>query len=268
MTTEPALRPAPGWYPDPHDESQQRWWDGTVWTEQQREAPPPRSTKGLIGAGVVWGAAVGAAAGIVLGGVAQARLSGSASYIVGQGVGVGLMAGLLAGVIASAVRIRWRWWFFPPLVAVLWSVIFVVGHLDELRSQPSPEVPRMSLSAPAEVEGLVRVTGPEVEDAQAQAEGELGEDVASLVLGAYTIEGEDQTLIFTGMNLAPGRAMDDQTITSPATVVSDALAGAGVDDPTYVDDTEPGVAMMCGPAVSTTPRSTSARGRLRVSWPP
>ncbi|MCS5720011.1 G5 domain-containing protein [Herbiconiux sp. CPCC 205763] len=30
MTT--ALPPA-GWFPDPHDATQQRWWDGTTWTE-------------------------------------------------------------------------------------------------------------------------------------------------------------------------------------------------------------------------------------------
>lgn len=34
----PAPRPAPqgpppGWYVDPHGSGQQRWWDGTTWTE-------------------------------------------------------------------------------------------------------------------------------------------------------------------------------------------------------------------------------------------
>jgi len=32
VTTEPTLQPAPGWYPDPHNPTGQRWWDGTSWT--------------------------------------------------------------------------------------------------------------------------------------------------------------------------------------------------------------------------------------------
>jgi uncharacterized protein DUF2510 len=29
----PGAAPAPGWYPDPHQRHQSRYWDGTVWTE-------------------------------------------------------------------------------------------------------------------------------------------------------------------------------------------------------------------------------------------
>ncbi len=29
-----------GWYPDPADADRQRWWDGLVWTEFVRNAPP------------------------------------------------------------------------------------------------------------------------------------------------------------------------------------------------------------------------------------
>jgi hypothetical protein len=28
-----------GWYPDPSDASQQRWWDGNAWTEHQQHVP-------------------------------------------------------------------------------------------------------------------------------------------------------------------------------------------------------------------------------------
>lgn len=31
---------APGWYPDPDDASQQRYWDGARWTEQRQPGSP------------------------------------------------------------------------------------------------------------------------------------------------------------------------------------------------------------------------------------
>ena len=31
----------PGWHPDPWLQAEQRWWDGTNWTEQTRSAPVP-----------------------------------------------------------------------------------------------------------------------------------------------------------------------------------------------------------------------------------
>ncbi|MHA6670218.1 DUF2510 domain-containing protein [Homoserinimonas sp. A447] len=36
--------PSPGWYSDPQDAQQSRWWDGSKWTEHQKRvdpAPPP-----------------------------------------------------------------------------------------------------------------------------------------------------------------------------------------------------------------------------------
>ena len=61
----------PGWYPDPHNPAQQRYWDGQAWTEnvaalaapppppvQQATyvpAPPPKSSKGCIIALVIVG---------------------------------------------------------------------------------------------------------------------------------------------------------------------------------------------------------------------
>ncbi|KQR50807.1 hypothetical protein ASF88_16380 [Leifsonia sp. Leaf336] len=32
--TDPSIRPAAGWYPDPYREAPLRWWDGTQWTGQ------------------------------------------------------------------------------------------------------------------------------------------------------------------------------------------------------------------------------------------
>jgi uncharacterized RDD family membrane protein YckC len=39
MTPEPAQSPPPGWYDDPRGPANQRYWDGTRWTEQTQPAP-------------------------------------------------------------------------------------------------------------------------------------------------------------------------------------------------------------------------------------
>ena len=36
---DPALPPA-GWYPDPYQPDQDRWWDGTTWTDSTIQAAP------------------------------------------------------------------------------------------------------------------------------------------------------------------------------------------------------------------------------------
>ncbi|WP_328418203.1 DUF2510 domain-containing protein [Streptomyces violaceus] len=59
------MTPPPGWYPDPHGPHQERWWDGTAWTEHRRAPgatpvpPPPGGGTGrakavaLVAAGAV-----------------------------------------------------------------------------------------------------------------------------------------------------------------------------------------------------------------------
>ncbi|GGZ93378.1 membrane protein [Streptomyces echinoruber] len=36
-----SMTPPPGWYPDPAAPHQERWWDGTAWTEHRRAPAPP-----------------------------------------------------------------------------------------------------------------------------------------------------------------------------------------------------------------------------------
>jgi hypothetical protein len=36
-----ATSPAAGWYTDPTNKLQQRYWDGVAWTMQERPLPPP-----------------------------------------------------------------------------------------------------------------------------------------------------------------------------------------------------------------------------------
>ena len=35
----------PGWFPDPAGEPHQRYWDGTQWTRETRDFPPPQVTE-------------------------------------------------------------------------------------------------------------------------------------------------------------------------------------------------------------------------------
>jgi hypothetical protein len=41
----PATVVAIGWYPDPADPGQQRWWDGRVWTDQVQSRQSTQSTR-------------------------------------------------------------------------------------------------------------------------------------------------------------------------------------------------------------------------------
>src|ERR1044072_3577855 len=40
MTVAATSGPSQGWYPDPHDSSMLRWWNGTGWTEFTATLPP------------------------------------------------------------------------------------------------------------------------------------------------------------------------------------------------------------------------------------
>jgi hypothetical protein len=42
--------PRSGWYPDPHDPRQLRWWDGSDWTEARRARPTTYEQAGVAAA--------------------------------------------------------------------------------------------------------------------------------------------------------------------------------------------------------------------------
>ena len=52
--------PPPGWYPDPEHAGQQRWWNGSRWTEHRAPSTPPQQPPGPPGSGSQPGAAWGA----------------------------------------------------------------------------------------------------------------------------------------------------------------------------------------------------------------
>ena len=43
MTTPSTPPPEPGWYPDPSNPSQRRYWDGSAWTTELAQPPSPPS---------------------------------------------------------------------------------------------------------------------------------------------------------------------------------------------------------------------------------
>jgi hypothetical protein len=104
MTSTSGDGPAPGWYPDPHDRAQQRYWDGDAWTEHRHPAtsdssagqgpedtavlprveqptsrpPEPASTSKDSRGGAGWvPALVGLLVGLIIGGTAAAVVVGN-----------------------------------------------------------------------------------------------------------------------------------------------------------------------------------------------
>lgn len=72
----------PGWYPDPNAPHQERWWDGTAWSEHRREPEvpgPPRPADGASGRAKALALTV---SGVVL---VAAIVSGTFALARGQG---------------------------------------------------------------------------------------------------------------------------------------------------------------------------------------
>lgn len=94
--------PVAGWYPDPQNPGQQRYWNGTAWAA----AKPPVSVSGVFGRALAYLLGVAVLTGLVSGNVGM-PLIGTIFGLV-AGVGIGIPVALIgAGVIAAAAR--------PPL---------------------------------------------------------------------------------------------------------------------------------------------------------
>jgi len=68
--------PPAGWYEDPENPGQDRWWDGQAWTEHRRPSGPP-ATPAWAGGGAGSGAGAGPGAG---GGFGGGGFGGSSAY--------------------------------------------------------------------------------------------------------------------------------------------------------------------------------------------
>jgi hypothetical protein len=95
-----APTPVAGWYPDPQNPSQQRYWNGTAWAAQH---PPPRRVGGVFGRVFAYLLVIAVLTGLVSGTVAMPIFGTIFGLVVG--VGIGLPVALIAAaVIAAAAR--------------------------------------------------------------------------------------------------------------------------------------------------------------------
>ncbi|MEV5980438.1 DUF2510 domain-containing protein [Streptomyces sp. NPDC052114] len=88
-----SMPPPPGWYPDPHQPSVERWWDGTAWTEHRRTPEAPQAAPAQQGFGPADPAAT-----TVMGPVAAG--GGRAKVIALTVAGVVLVGAIVTGAFA------------------------------------------------------------------------------------------------------------------------------------------------------------------------
>ena len=87
-----------GWYPDPENPSQQRYWDGLTWTPQ-----PTMSAAGVFGRTFTYVVVLGFVAGIVSGTVGLPIIGTIIGAVAGLGIGI-VLALITATVIGFAAR--------------------------------------------------------------------------------------------------------------------------------------------------------------------
>ncbi|WP_101847487.1 GmrSD restriction endonuclease domain-containing protein [Zhihengliuella sp. ISTPL4] len=111
--------PVAGWYPDPADSSQMRWWDGAAWTAQTRSIPQPAAPSGLQTLPPpVTGTAFSAGASGESGEKARKKLP--------------LWAWAVIGILTLAVGI-----LLSPIFTVLWLVVLITGIVALAKNTPT-----------------------------------------------------------------------------------------------------------------------------------
>jgi hypothetical protein len=163
--------PAAGWYADPEDASQLRYWDGAAWTEHRSPAPDSGggtpTSGGAAGGSSAYGAAAGTppAAGSAPGGAYQpgggyqsggAYQSGggyqpgggyppAGAYGPPTGPGAGTPAhpaqGLaIAALVCAGVGVLFLA-FCPPISPLLWIAGLITGIMGLSKARRTPPAP-------------------------------------------------------------------------------------------------------------------------------
>jgi uncharacterized RDD family membrane protein YckC len=115
-------QPTPGWYPDPRDSRQVRWWDGLAWSERVHAHPdagPPTEAMSVTAGGLATAHMATAVLEPAFGPVETSVSPTLPTYGVPANFGQRLAARLLDGLICSAPVI--------PLYAVLFGAIAAFG---------------------------------------------------------------------------------------------------------------------------------------------
>lgn len=101
--SDPAARPAAGWFPDPGGGPALRWWDGERWTEHLSAMPPGgggQKTSGFAIAALVFGIIGGPLFALIFGFVARNQIKDSEGKLGGRGLAT---AGIVLGFAWIAI---------------------------------------------------------------------------------------------------------------------------------------------------------------------
>ncbi|MFB7252503.1 DUF1524 domain-containing protein [Microbacterium sp. NPDC056234] len=104
--------PAAGWYPDPSDQRQNRWWNGSGWTEHVQQIQPP-----------------GAAQAVPL---LPPPLAQAGEAVEKAKKKLPLWAWILIGVLTLMVGI-----LLSPIFTVLWLVVLITGIVALAKNTPT-----------------------------------------------------------------------------------------------------------------------------------
>lgn len=199
---------------------------------------------GVVGA-VVW---------LAVGIFHASRSVHSLAFVAGESFATALIAAIPVAIIAWASRKRWPLWRYPTFIvpiAVGATLLSLVGGdlTDSSRTQQ-----RRTATAPAAVGAWTRDASPAATDQLQQAKDNLqlrlGADAETTDMALYRRGGERAVLMV--VTTRPGSGMDNDTRLSPRQAVTDELAGAGVDQPSWVDAGPLGGALGCGASAKNT----------------
>lgn len=148
MGPSPPPLPRPGWYLDPLDADQVRWWDGECWTPAA--APKPRQLRGRARAVLVVGASllgVNALISVPFFLLAALFAGSAAAFVAAGAAGGAFVVAILAASIRGSARSRMTALGGAVAIAVVAWVFMLVWfpnrpkpRLSQLRKDPAAQL--------------------------------------------------------------------------------------------------------------------------------
>jgi TM2 domain-containing membrane protein YozV len=115
--------PDAGWYDDPDDAGRQRWWDGDQWADQRRPRPQPSTPQQFQG-----GTAAGAHRGPGGPPVRNRVIAIVLALLVG---GIGVHKFYTDSIGLGIVYLLFFWTFIPALVALIEGIVWAFQSDEE-----------------------------------------------------------------------------------------------------------------------------------------